>query len=152
MSWFVIANTHSARIYEYDKASENLSLVKELAVEILPLKGADLLSDRLGRVKSGVKHRAIFHPDTDPKEVQAINFAKEVAKELENGRATNQYRNLIVAMQPHMMGLLNQFLSDHVKKITQYEIKKDYMMLPEHELAKTYEKDIQKLKPLSRPE
>lgn len=134
--WFITANTNSCRIFNYDKKSKNISLIKEIHNPLGKLKSSEITTDRPGHFSTDTGARGAFEPHEDPKENEAEHFSQEIAKELDIGKRTNQYSELIVAAQPHMSGLINMHLDKQVKESITNNVKKDYTHLSESELLK----------------
>lgn len=141
MTWLVTANSNSCRIFNYQLNPMQISLIKEITHEESRQKGSDLISDRPGHYKSGTVNRGSFATNEDPKSIEYDNFAREIAKELDKGRRANQYQNLILAMPPHMNGLLHQHLDSHVEKSVTHNIVKDYTHLKETEILDALKRD-----------
>lgn len=133
MIWVVNCNTSICRIYAYNKSNQ-ITLLKEINHPENKLKNIDLVSDRPGHYQAGTMARGAYSPDTDPKQVKIIDFLKEVAKELDHGRNTNAYDNLIIIAAPQTSGLLTQQLNKHVNNLISNHIHKDMIHLNEREL------------------
>jgi protein required for attachment to host cells len=134
--WFIAANTNSCRIFDYEKKSKSLTLVKELHNPLGKLKSSEITTDRPGHYGMNDGARGAFVAHDDPKEIEADHFSMAIAKELDNGRRHNQYKELILAAQPHMSGLINMHLDSHVKDLIISNVKKDFTHLTEAELLK----------------
>lgn len=132
--WVIIANSNTCRIYQYCKKPAQLTLLKELQHLENRLKDIDLTSDKPGHYKSSNATHGAYSQPTDPKEIKIDGFSREIAEELDHGRNTNAYKNLIIIAPPHMNGLLFQHINKHVKDLVAHDIEKDLIRLPEHEL------------------
>jgi len=143
MIWFVAANTSSCRIFEYDKKPKKLTLITDLYHGESKLKDSDLVSDRPGHYKSDGSSRGAFSPHEEPREVEIEHFSREIAKVLDTGRKANQYETLIIAIPPHMNGLLHQHLDIQVKNCIANNIIKDYTHLKETEILDALKRDIE---------
>ena len=134
MTWVVSTNTNTCHIYLYQRKSKKLTLLKEISHPELRKKTGDFLtSDRTGHYQTGMAHGA-YSPHTDPKASAIDDFSRDIAKELNLGRKTSAYENLILITPDHMQGLLMQHLDKHVKEHIINTIPKDLMHLKEHEL------------------
>jgi protein required for attachment to host cells len=134
--WFITANTNSCRIFNYEKKTKKLTLIKELNNPLGKLKGSEIVTDRPGHYNTQGGARGAYSAHETPKENEAEHFSQEIAKELDNGRRANQYNELILAAQPHMSGLINMHLDTHVKQCITNNVIKDFMHLSEPELLK----------------
>jgi protein required for attachment to host cells len=135
MIWVIAANAVTCRIFEYNKHPEKLTILKEIEHPENRLKKEDYLtSDKPGHYKSSASNRGAYSPRTDPKEVEIDNFARQIAKELDHGRKTEAYKELIIITTPHMDGLICQHIDKHVKNTIRNNIQKDPQHVRDHEL------------------
>lgn len=130
VTWIMVANASQAKLYANNGPKKGLELVKELSHPESREKAANLVSDRIGNYAGS----GSYAQPTDPKEHEAERFAQELSRELEEGRVRNAYERLILVASSHFLGLLNQRISNQVKKIAQF-IEKDYTRLPVKELT-----------------
>lgn len=143
MSWLMVANACSCRIYEFDQHPQRLTLVKEMNHPENRLKKSDYLtSDRPGHYHADPSIRGAYSPHSDPKEIEVSNFAREIAEVLNQGRNMHCYDELILVSPPHMKGLLTKHINKHVKDLIVKEIAKDIVQLPEHELLTFLQKTL----------
>ncbi len=135
MTWVVIANSNACRIYHYSKIPSKIVLIKEINHPENRLKTGDFLtSDRAGHYQTDGGARGSYMPHTDPKTVEIANFSREIASELNQGRNTQAYKELILITPPHMNGILSANLDKNVKSLVKKEIQKDVMHLAPQEL------------------
>lgn len=138
-TWLVVANASQATIYQTEQRPKTLNLIKELLHPPSREKGESLASDRPGHFKGeavgmeGTTHGA-FNEPTDPKSYEHERFAVDLAKELDAGRTSNSYQNLIIVASPHFHGLLNKSMNSHVAALVGQHIQKDYTSLAPKEL------------------
>lgn len=136
-------NTNDCKIYHYDKHPAQLTLVKEISHPDNKLKNGDLTSDKEGHYKATQAGRGAYSPHTDAKEVEIINFSKEIAQDLNQRRNENELERLILIAPPHMYGLISQHLNKHVMSLVSNHIQKDLIHLKEHELLDFLKKNAQ---------
>lgn len=112
-----------------------MALLKEINHPELKLKTGDTITtEREGHYRTkGDTHEA-YSPATDVKEVEIIRFSKEIVEELDHGRKTNLFDELVIIAQPHLNGLLHQQLNKNIKNLIINNIKKDIMCLDNKEL------------------
>ena len=134
LTWVLITNSNTCRIYHYIKKSNQLTLVKEIQHPENKLRDIDLTSDRPGHYKGGGSSHGAFSQQSDPKEIKVDDFSKEIATELDHGRTTHLYEKLIVIARPHMNGLLFQHINKHVNDLVTHKIEKDLLHSTEREL------------------
>lgn len=136
MIWIITANSNLCRIYEFDKHDVKLNLLKEIKhPENKQKKSEYLTSDKPGSYGANGSVHGSFSQQSDPKEVVIENFSREIAHELNKGRNSNSYKNLVIITPPHMKGLLTKHLDKHVKELVSKEIQKDVMQLTQHEFV-----------------
>jgi protein required for attachment to host cells len=135
MIWLINANTNQCRIYDYQKKPAQITLIKELSNPAARLKASvDLTSDKPGHYQGMGSVRGAYSPHTDPKENEIDHFARDVARELDHGRNTNLYKEIILIAPPHMIGLLNLHTDKHVKELVIDSIHNDLIYMKDHEL------------------
>lgn len=133
VTWIMVANASQARFFANDGRKKGLTLVKELMHPESREKTSNLVSDRSGAY-GGPGHGAVGQP-ADPKHHEAERFAQEVSRELEAGRVSNAYDQLILVASAPFMGLVNNHLPGQVRSLLSKSIDKDYTRLPVKELA-----------------
>lgn len=135
MTWIVLANSSLCRIYLFDQRENKVTLVKEIAHPENRNKASEYFtSDKPGHYKSSSTAHGSYEQHTDPKETGIQRFATEIAHELDHARTQNAYKQLILISPPHMLGLLHEHMSKHVKQLIMNEINKDVVHLTDHEL------------------
>ena len=144
MIWVVVSNTNRCLIFHYDKKMHHLTLAKEMLHPPSKLKWVDLISDAQGRYKTNVGSGGSFsaHAHENPREVEFEQFAREVGKELDEGRRNNAYDNIILITSPHMSGLIHKHLNPHVKAFMLPDIHKDYSHLTGNELITVVKEEL----------
>jgi protein required for attachment to host cells len=73
-------------------------------------------------------------PPTDPKDKEAMEFAKQVVEFLEHARTANCFRSLIIAAAPAFLGLLRERCSRPLADLINAEIDKDLSGLRSDEI------------------
>ena len=127
ITWVVVADSSRARIF---KAESALGPLQELATLAHPegrLHAQELTSDLPGRAfdSSGLGGRHALEQNIDPKENEALKFARQVAEYLENGQSENQFARLVLVAAPKFLGHLRQSLSNGVVALVSQEIDKN---------------------------
>ena len=134
-TWVLVANAVEARLYSTDKMGGELACVREFSHPEGRARGSDLVTDRPTQGK-GAGHGPLGEA-SEAKALEVEHFAGELAKALEEGRATNAYRHLVLIAAPHFHGLITKHLSDHTRALVTYNIEKDYTGYTERDLAAT---------------
>ncbi len=137
-TWIVIANASCARIYSKAKGDHQLSLVKELEHPDSRKKASDLVSDGKGRYMARDQSVGTYSSRTNPKEVEALHFAKELADILEHGRNVNEFKSLILVAAPPFQGMIKDHFSEPLLAQISETIPKDYHNATAKELAELF--------------
>ncbi|MCX7629182.1 MAG: host attachment protein [Geminicoccaceae bacterium] len=134
--WVVVADGARARIFQGDPRVGGLELVMPELLGRGREKGCELLADRPGRSvdSSHVGNRHAMEPSTDPKEVEKLRFARELAEKLEEANNAGRFARLMLVAPPKMMGELRELLSERVKEKVVREVEKDLTWVSVHEL------------------
>lgn len=134
-TWILVADASRAKIYSQADPVSAMHMVQTFEHAASRMKGAELASDRTGRILSkGTGHGSLADP-TDPKEFEAARFAQKLAQALNKGRAANVFQQLVVVAPAHFSGELNRHLGAHTREMIGAAIHKDYTQLPPKELA-----------------
>ncbi|MDW8283663.1 MAG: host attachment protein [Myxococcales bacterium] len=137
-TWILVADASRARLFSTTGPQRPWKLVEEMEHPESRHKGIDLMADRPGRTQSRMRtgRRAAMEPDTDPREVEAMNFAQQVAQALERGLNEHAYARLVIAAAPHFLGLLRQKMSEQVAQRVVLSIDKDYAHVEDQDLPR----------------
>ncbi|HHF7368096.1 TPA: host attachment protein [Legionella bozemanae] len=134
-TWILTADTSTCRIYKSTTKPYQFSLVKELSHPEAKLRDIEMTSSKPGRFNTGTTTQGTYTQQSDPKEIENDNFAREIAEELDNGRNNHDYDRLIIVAPPHMNGLLLQHTNKHINNLITYNIKNDVIHLTEQKLS-----------------
>jgi protein required for attachment to host cells len=145
--WILVSDASRARLFADTSAARPYALVATFDHPESRARVADLVSDTNGRKpvggSRGVNARpGGFHgrpgvePDTDPKDVEAIKFARDLSDALSKGLDDRGYDELIVAAPPRFLGMLRETVSEQVRRRMVREIDKDLSLLPPREIEK----------------
>ena len=134
VTWVVITDTNDCRIYKYSQGNKSLVLIKEINHPDNKLRDIEITSDKPGHYKSGIAGRGAFSQQTDPKEILIDDFARDISRELDHGRTTNAYTEIVLFALPHMHGLINHHMNKHVKSMITHAVEKDVMQITTKEL------------------
>jgi protein required for attachment to host cells len=132
--WIVAADSSKARIF---KAMPGKPLV-ELETLTHPesrLADRDMASDRPGlTMERGGERRHGMEPSSDPKRQEAVNFARQVAGNLDKARSLQKFQELIIVAAPAFLGMLREQLSRQVEQTITREISKNISALSPSEI------------------
>lgn len=115
--WIVVANAASARIFRRESAKAPLAPVAALTHEESRLHASALGTDRPGSQAAdnsqGPNH---FEPRSDPHRKEHQRFAKEIARQLDEGLKAGAFGTLTVFASAPFMGELTAELSEAVSQ------------------------------------
>lgn len=146
--WILVSDQSRARLFADGPRPQDFALLAEFEHPAGRAHVGDLVADANGRKPvggsrgAGVNGRSRrFHgrpgvePDTGPKEVEALKFARDLAHELERAVDQHRYEELIVAAPPRFLGLLKDTICEKVRRRLILTIDKDLSLLPLPEIA-----------------
>lgn len=138
INWIIFANSSIVYIYSitYKPRVSSFQFITKLEHPASRKKRQELISDRPGHYQTKNPARGAYSEHTDPKEVEADKFAKELASLLEKNRIEKQYKHLILVLAPHFYGLLRKHFSKPLLKTIKKAFIKDIVVRNEHELKK----------------
>jgi protein required for attachment to host cells len=134
--WYLIASRTDALIYK-EGSDRRARLVEALSNPEGRLKESELASDRPGKTLSSAPQAGMRH-GLDRGETQrdrsAKLFAEKIAKLVAEGQREERFGELIVAAEPHFLGVVWAELSDNVKRSVRHKIAREYVHAPESEI------------------
>jgi protein required for attachment to host cells len=124
--WILVANQSEARIYTAETPRGALIEIDRLEHEVGHSREGDLKSDRPGRSfeRMGTIRHAM-ETEVDPKEQEAMRFAKQISDYLESGQQRGRFDGLVLVAGPHFLGLLRKALGPVTAKLVTQEIAKN---------------------------
>lgn len=124
LTWVVVADNSQAKIFRVLKFPK----IEEIFYLEHPesrLQNQDLVSSKPGRGFQSIgKARSAYQPETEPKQVEAIKFASEVAQHLYAALNKGEFNQLYIIAEPSFLGLLRQHISPQVQKHILVEVSK----------------------------
>jgi protein required for attachment to host cells len=125
-TWILVADSSRARIFSADTPSAPLKEINSLAHPEGRVHEQNLTSDLPGHHSDTTgAGRHGFQDETEPKEQEVIDFAKHIAKHLEQARSTNKFKQLLIVAAPAFLGTLRSELSDQTRKMVSIELDKN---------------------------
>jgi protein required for attachment to host cells len=98
-----------------------------------------LYTDRAGAVHNRVGPRVSAVEQSDSKALAEAEFASKVSGFLETSFEKGEFKRLIVAAGPHMLGKIREALPEKVAKVVSAEVDKDLTRVPVKELPKHFD-------------
>lgn len=124
-TWVVVADKCQAKIFRMGKAHK-LEEISHLQHPESGLHNQDLISSKPGRSFQSVGNtRSAYQPETEPKQIEAIKFANEIANVLYEASNKGEFKNLYIIADPSFLGLLRQHIHPQIQKHIVAEIAKE---------------------------
>lgn len=124
--WVLVADESAARLFATDKIRAELSEFEALTNPDARRHESDLVAEGKGRsFDSRGSNRHAMEPQTSARKQAAINFAKTIARQLEQGADNHDYRRLILIAPPEMLGLLRDALGHSAAALLYLTLDKD---------------------------
>ena len=128
--WVMVADSSRATLYSTDSTVGALQEIESFDHPAARQHVQELTSDLPGRAfDSAGQGRHAMEQRTDPKQQEAITFAKELSKQLDTAAVQQAFDRLVLVAAPAFLGLLRKQLSDVTQKLIGTEIAKDLTRL-----------------------
>lgn len=125
-TWVVVADNSKAKIFRLVKFPNKIEEITQLVHPASRLHNQDLISSKPGRsFQSGGTTRHAYQPETEPKQVEAIKFAREVVQYLSTAEKKGEFSRLYLIAEPSFLGLLRQLIHPEMQKLITNEIAKE---------------------------
>ena len=125
-TWILVADGAHARIFNAETAKSALTELESMIHPEAQQHEQKLTSDLPGSQAGGSigSHHSVGGK-TDPKEYEALEFARDLSRHLEAEYNTQKFHQLIVVAAPAFLGLLRKEMSSNVLKVVTLELDKD---------------------------
>ena len=131
-TWILVADQARARIF-HGEGDSRLHEVETLLNPDARINEQDIVSDRPGRAFDSIgSGRHSMGSPVDPKEEEAIRFAKELCTHMDELRNKHSMDKVYVMAPPHFLGLLREAMHAPLKALVAGEVNHD---LTEHSVA-----------------
>ncbi|MCA8962493.1 MAG: host attachment protein [Planctomycetes bacterium] len=127
-TWIVVSDSSRARIFLDEETGSDWNLVGEIDFPDGRKRVEELVSDQPGSVQqTGMGGgKAGLTPTIDPKEKEAIRFARSLSELLEKSRRAHAFDQLVITAPAHFLGLLRKSLDDETTKLVIQTAHHDY--------------------------
>lgn len=132
-TWIVIADRAEARIFE--RFDRELTQVEELNNAAGKLRDAELGTSEPGRSFESAKPGRHALGKGGLHEQVASTFAQRIADRLGEARVQGKFTRLVIAAEPHFLGLLRSALDTATSRLVIREVPKHLKQLSTAELA-----------------
>ena len=124
-TWVVVADSSRARIFTVDSPTSALTEFRSMVHPEGRQHEQAMTSDLPGS-QAGFdgRHHAVSN-ETDPKQHEAIKFAKTISHYLEESAGKHGYTQLVIVAAPAFLGLLREQLAAETLKRITLELNKD---------------------------
>ena len=154
--WIVVCDASRARVFKEHGRTGAYELVREIEHPESRAHVRDLVSDAEGRKPVGMPLGGSYGgrsvslgygrigaaPRSDPKEVEAAKFARELRAVLERGLYDHSYETLILVAPPTFLGLLQSAFGDGLSRRVEARIGKDLTKMTDRELRERVRENL----------
>ncbi|HEV8052904.1 MAG TPA: host attachment protein [Parachlamydiaceae bacterium] len=124
-TWVLVADKCQAKIFRIVKFPK-IEEISHLEHPASGLLNQDLISSKPGRsFQSTGTARSAYQSETEPKQVEAIKFATEIAQMLYKASNNGEFDSLYIVANPSFLGLLRQHINPQIQKHIVAEIHKE---------------------------
>lgn len=136
-TWLVVADNSKARFFSMESRISPIEEIDTIVHTQARLHEREMASDSPGRGngKAGAGGH-VYQDEVSPKEQENINFAREVANELDAARKNNRFKQFVLVAAPEFLGNLRNHLSAQTQKLVCLELAKNLSQLNAVEIRK----------------
>ncbi len=128
-TWVLVADSSRGRIFSAESSTAALDEVETLLHPEGRLHEQEMDSDLPGKSKGGGGAGGHAYQDAiEPKEQEIIDFAKRIARHLDDARKANKFEKLLVVSAPAFLGELRNQFPDAVAKSICFDLDKNLTM------------------------
>ena len=122
----VVADQAEAIFYDTPSLQAQPKEVAHISDPLAHQHNRDFSSDRPGRsYESFGSARHAIAGENDPRQQEAVRFAKRISRRLDTARRSDEFDELIVVAGPAFLGLMRAELSKPTRARVVHEIRKD---------------------------
>jgi protein required for attachment to host cells len=146
-TWILVCDASRARLFEETSPTRRYEVVGSFEHPESRAHTAELVADAQGRKPvggsrginarpGGFRGRPGAEPDTDPKQVEAQKFARQLAAVLEKGLTDRAYEALYLVAPAKFLGLVKAALGDQVRGHVEATVDRDLVQLDLREIER----------------
>jgi len=144
----VVADQAEAIFYDSSSLQARPKEVARISDPAARLHDRDFSSDRPGRVRESVGGaRHAVGGENDPRQQEAVRFARRIARRLDDARRRDEFEELIVVAGPPFLGLVRSEMSRPTRERVVHEVRKDLVHGPVEALYRHLPKSAADLVP-----
>ncbi len=143
--WYLLSNQSDASIYTDGEDKHSFHLIERLINSEGPAHESDLDSDKPGTSFSSAGNGTIKHSldrRFNKHEKSVLKFAKIIADKLELELQKEHFSELVIAAEPHFLGILRKKISNKVANHIKLEINRDYQHKSETEAYRLIKQEL----------
>jgi len=136
-TWLVVADNSKARFFSMESRTGPIKETKSIVHTEARLHEQDMTSDLPGRGSGkGGDGTHNYQNKISPKEQENINFAREIATELDKARKENKFKQFVLVAAPAFLGNLRDQMNAQTHKLVSFELAKNLSQLDAAEIRK----------------
>jgi len=144
----VVADQAEAIFYDTPSLQEQPEEVAHISDPLAHQHNRDFSSDRPGRsYESFGGQRHAIERENQPRQREAVRFARRISRRLDESRRKGEYDELIVVAGPTFLGLMRQQMSRPTRERVVLEIRKDLVHSPVASLRQHLPESAAELRP-----
>jgi protein required for attachment to host cells len=125
LTWLVVADNSKARIFTVDSRRGPIEEIESIIHAEARLHERNMTSDLPGRGSGQGGARHAYQDEMSPKEQENINFAKQIANELDAARKDGKFKQVMLVAAPGFLGNLRNQLTVQTKNLACFELAKN---------------------------
>ena len=124
-TWVLVADSSRARIFTAKTSTSALQEIETLAHPEGRLHEQAISSDLPGKDNANGTGGHAYQDETTPKEQELVDFAKRVARHIDDAHKANKFHRLAIVAAPAFLGELRRQLSSQLNKLICFELNKN---------------------------
>ena len=142
-TWILVADSSRARLFAASQRGKPWNLVDKFEHPETRERTVKINPKERGKQKQSFGFGSpAMESKTEPRQVEKLHFAEELANRLDVGLRQNEYGALVLVASPQFLGDLKSKLDRQVMKCITGAVDKDYTHLNERELAGRLEESV----------
>ena len=134
LTWLVVADNSKARIFTVDSRMGPIEEIESISHGEARLHEQEMTSDSPGRGNNNGVAGHAYQDEISPKDQENINFAKQIANELDAARKDGKFKQVMLVAAPGFLGNLRNQLSAQTQKLACFELAKNLSQLSAKEI------------------
>ena len=145
LTWLVVADSSKARIFTTDSRTGPINEIQSIVHSEARLHEQKMTSDLSGRSNGNGGGGNTYQAKVSPKDQENINFAKDIAHELDAARKQDKFKQIILVAPPDFLGNLRNSLNAQTQKLVGLELAKNLSQLKANEISEHLADSLKKI-------